>query len=248
MTYSTAAKFSAGYETKNSVGENKTQDVMYDENVRKLKFKFDINKLKEALDQVLAIADVDRTNQISLTHAPSYKKHPDGPYYQGNASLAYEYVARPANKGLGIDRKLREKFLFERAFCEFIPTLKHTYFYHVYKELSTEYNLGRMRIMKLIPTQCYTWHMDVTEHLHVPIHSNPGNKLVIGDNTYYLPADGSSYITDTTKFHTAFNGGMEDRFNILINLRDTLDSDEIETTRSRWIYDKDVIRYRFHKT
>ena len=104
-----------------------------------------------------------------------------------------------------------------------------------------------MRLMKLIPAKCYTWHMDPTEHIHVPILSNPGNKLVIGDNTYSLPADGSTYITDTTKFHTAFNGGREDRFNLLINLLDGMDTNDIEKERSEWCRDVDVIRYSFHE-
>ena len=241
-------KWSAGYEYRDGVGEHKTQDNMYDDNVRKLEFKFDIEKLKEALKQLLEMADINRDGQLSITHAPDEKPHPDSIHYQGNGSLAYEWINRRDGK-IGVERKFRDKVLSERAFTEFIPTLKHTYFYEVYKTLSTEYKLGRFRIMKLLPTQCYTWHMDITEHIHVPIHSNPGNKLVIGNNTYYLPADGSSYITDTTKFHTAFNGGMEDRFNILINLRDglpDLPKEEEEAERLRWVYDKDVIRYRFH--
>jgi hypothetical protein len=77
--------------------------------------------------------------------------------------------------------------------------------------------------------------------------SNPGNKLVIGDNTYYLPADGSTYITDTTNFHTAFNGGREVRYNILINILDGMDTDEIEMERSKWVFDKDVIMYKFNE-
>ena len=133
---------------------------MYDENVRKLKFKFDIDELKDSLKLVLEIADVDRTNQLSLTYAPDEKPHPDGKYYQGNGSLCYEWIAKPPGE-FGVDRRMRDKVLSERAFTEFIPDLKHTYFYEVYKELSTEYKLGRMRIMKLVPTQCYTWHMDV---------------------------------------------------------------------------------------
>ena len=243
MEHSLRPKWSAGYEPRDSVGEHKTQDVMYDENVRKLKFKFDIEKLKIALDQVLEISDVDRTAQVCLTYSPTQKSHPDGPMYQGSGSLAYEYYATND----GIKSRLRDEYPPERSFTEFVPEFKHTYFYDVWKELSTEYKLGRMRLMKLIPAKCYTWHMDPTEHIHVPILSNPGNKLVIGDNTYSLPADGSTYITDTTKFHTAFNGGREDRFNLLINLLDGMDTNDIEKERSEWCRDVDVIRYSFHE-
>ena len=40
MEHSVRPKWSAGYELKDGVGEHKNQDNMYDENVRKLKFKF----------------------------------------------------------------------------------------------------------------------------------------------------------------------------------------------------------------
>ena len=242
-TITNGIKWSAGYEYRDGVGEHKTQDNMYDDNVRKLEFKFDIEKLKTALDQVIDIADVNRTGQLCLTYSPTHKPHPDGSMYQGAGSLSYEYYATTD----GIKSRLRDVYPPERSFTEFVPEFKHTYFYDVFKELSTKYKLGRMRFMKLIPTQCYTWHMDPTEHIHVPILSNPGNKLVIGDNTYYLPADGSAYVTDTTKLHTAFNGGRETRYNLLINILDGMDSDEIERERSEWCRDVDVIRYNFYE-
>ena len=63
-TITNGIKWSAGYEYRDGVGEHKTQDNMYDDNVRKLEFKFDIEKLKTALDQVIDIADVN----LSLIH------------------------------------------------------------------------------------------------------------------------------------------------------------------------------------
>ena len=45
-TVANGIKWSAGYEYKDGVGEHKTQDNMYDDNVRKLEFKFDTEKLK----------------------------------------------------------------------------------------------------------------------------------------------------------------------------------------------------------
>ena len=242
MEHSVRPKWSAGYELKDGVGEHKNQDNMYDENVRKLKFKFDIEELKKALEQVLEHSDINRVNQLCMTYSSQYPQHPDGDEYQGNGSLIYEYYATSD----GVKSRLKE-YQPEHTFTEFVPAYKHTYFYHVWKELSKEYKLGRMRLMSLHPAECYTWHMDPTEHIHVPILSNPGNKLVIGDNTYYLPADGSTYITDTTKFHTAFNGGKEHRYNILINLLNDMQSLEVEKERTEWCGNVDVIRYRFHE-
>ncbi len=240
-TVTNGVQWSSGYEYRDSVGENKTQDNMYDDNVRKLEFKFDIDKLKLALEQILPITNINKLDQICLTYAPDIFPHPDGDEYQGLGSLYYEYY----EVGNGVKSRVRESYPHEIAFTDFVPKFKHTYLYDVYKELSTKYRLGRMRLMKLVPTQCYTWHMDVTEHIHVPILSNPGNKLVIGNNTYYLPANGSTYITDTTKFHTAFNGGREDRYNLLINILDGMDK-AVEMERSQWTIDNDVIRYKFN--
>ncbi len=243
-TITNGVKWSAGFEYRDAVGENKTQDNMYDDNVRKLEFKFDIEKLKIALDQVLEISDINRMDQLCLTYSKNASVHPDGQEYQGSGAIAYEWYAVG---NAGTSSRVRDTYPLERSFTNFVDKYKHTYFYEVFKELSTKYTLGRMRIMKLVPTQCYTWHQDPTEHIHVPIMSNPGNKLVIGDNTYYLPADGSTYITDTTNFHTAFNGGREVRYNILINILDGMDTDEIEMERSKWVFDKDVIMYKFNE-
>ena len=242
MEHSVRPKWSAGYELKDCVGEHKNQDNMYDENVRKLKFKFDVEELKGALEEVLEHSDINKVDQLCMTYSSQYPQHPDGDEYQGSGSLFYEYYA--TTEGV---KNRRKNYQPERTFTEFVPAYKHTYFYHVWKELSKEYKLGRMRLMCLRPSECYNWHMDPTEHIHVPILSNPGNKLVIGNNTYYLPADGSTYITDTTKFHTAFNGGKEHRYNILINLLDDMQSLEVEKERIEWCHSVDVIRYRFRE-
>ena len=90
-TVANGMKWSAGYEHRDGVGEHKTQENMYDENVRKLEFKFDIEKLKKALNEVLRLSDIKRLDQICLTYAPTFPPHPDGHEYQGAGSLIYEY-------------------------------------------------------------------------------------------------------------------------------------------------------------
>jgi hypothetical protein len=42
--------------------------------VHKLDFKFDVKKLNESLDWILEQADIDRVNQLCLTHARSATK------------------------------------------------------------------------------------------------------------------------------------------------------------------------------
>ena len=75
-TVTNGIKWSAGYEYRDGVGEHKTQDNMYDDNVRKLEFKFDIDKLKLALEQILPITNINKMDQICLTYAPDIFPHP----------------------------------------------------------------------------------------------------------------------------------------------------------------------------
>ena len=77
-----------------------------------------------------------------------------------------------------------------------------------------------MRIMKIHPLHCLTWHRDTAKRIHIPIISNPGNKLAIEDSVIDLPATGQAYMVDTTKYHSAFNAGLEDRYNLLCTLHE----------------------------
>ena len=191
---------------------------MNDKNVQKLDFQFDAKELKKALEWVLKDADINRVNQLCLTYAPSVKKHPDDYYYQGAGSLKYEYYA--TNEG--VKRKMRDPELKETDFTHFIDKIKHTYFYEVYKHLNSQFEIGRMRIVKVHALNCLTWHRDPSKRIHIPIITNPHNKLVIEDSVHYLPGEGNSYLVDTTKFHSAFNAGTEHRYNLLSVTLDNL--------------------------
>ena len=190
----------------------------YDDNVQKLNFHFDVGKLKQSLDWVLENADINRVNQLCLTYAPHIKPHPDGYYYQGAGSLLYEYYATTN----GVKRKMRDPKLRETDFFEFIDEVKHTYFYDVFKELNTQFEIGRMQIVMVHACHCLTWHRDPSKRIHVPIVTNSGNRIVVGDKVYFLPADGSAYLVDTTQHHSAFNGGIEHRYNLLCTILDDL--------------------------
>ena len=40
----------------------------------------------------------------------------------------------------------------------------------------------------------------------------------IEDTGFHIPSDGNIYITDNTKYHTAINGGEEDRIHLVATL------------------------------
>ena len=56
---------------------------------------------------------------------------------------------------------------------------------------------------------------DPEPRLHIPIYTNPGAIMVVDQVAKHLPADGSVWITNNTKYHNAFNGGEENRVHLV---------------------------------
>ena len=63
--------------------------------------------------------------------------------------------------------------------------------------------------------QCYNAKSTKLSRLHIPIITNPGCLMVIDKVAQHMPADGSVWITNNTKYHNAFNGGEEDRIHLV---------------------------------
>ena len=74
--------------------------------------------------------------------------------------------------------------------------------------------LGRVRILLKEPRSTLSWHRDPEPRLHIPIISNPGCLMVIDNVAKHMPADGSVWVTNNTKYHNAFNGGEENRIHL----------------------------------
>ena len=70
------------------------------------------------------------------------------------------------------------------------------------------------------PRTTLSWHRDPEPRLHIPIITNPGCLQVIENVAKHLPADGSVWITNNTKYHNAFNGGEENRVHLVACLTD----------------------------
>ncbi len=178
--------------------------------VIKLPFKFDIDKLIEAWDYVTDTNNFDHEGfdgggQLGLVTS-ELEYEGKNPWYECTGSMHHLY------------RDEGKRQLEEKDFIVFNPLLEDTYFYYVYNELSTMYDIGRVRLMNFPSKMCLSWHMDLNERIHVPIITNSGCHLVIENNVYHLPADGSSYIADVTPPHTAFNGGWDNRYNLLLDV------------------------------
>ena len=92
---------------------------------------------------------------------------------------------------------------------------KDTYFKEVFDVLSSKYKLGRVRILLKEPRSTLSWHRDPEPRLHIPLITNPGCLMVIDNVAKHMPADGSVWVTNNTKYHNAFNGGEENRVHLV---------------------------------
>jgi len=106
----------------------------------------------------------------------------------------------------------------ESNYTEICELFKNTYVEEIYNEISKRWKIGRFRFLMKPPRSCLSWHRDPEKRLHLPIVTNPGCRMVIEDESFHMPADGSLYITDNTKYHNFFNGGEVDRIHIVATL------------------------------
>ena len=106
----------------------------------------------------------------------------------------------------------------EKEFSEICEPFRNTYIEKVYKIIQSEWQIGRMRFLMKPPRSCLSWHRDPEKRLHIPIITNPGCRMVIENESFHMPADGSIYITDNTKYHNFFNGGEIDRLHLVSTL------------------------------
>ena len=178
----------------------------------KQNIKFDIDKLKEAYQEILKIkgfegvAGVSNFGAISLTQIPG---DPDS--IKGHKARGI-FWTKPNGSGKEV---VRDEMINEEAYSEFIDEYKETYFKEVFDALSSKYKLGRVRILLKEPRSTLSWHRDPEPRLHIPIITNPGSIMVIDNVAKHLPADGSVWITNNTKYHNAFNGGEENRIHLV---------------------------------
>tara|TARA_B100000029_G_C17563918_1_gene954415 strand:- start:192 stop:767 length:576 start_codon:yes stop_codon:yes gene_type:complete len=112
----------------------------------------------------------------------------------------------------------RLKKIDEDSYTELCEPFKKTYVEEIYKEIKKRWNIGRFRFLMKPARSCLSWHRDPEKRLHIPIITNPGCRMVIEDQSFHMPADGSIYITDNTKYHNFFNGGEIDRIHLVATL------------------------------
>jgi len=184
---------------------------------QKQELKFDINKLRSACDQVLIIKGFDTSLGIPHFAGISLNQIPGNPDSIKGHNARGVYWTKPYETEKEVKRDVNIK---EHKYTQFIEDFKNTYFKKVYNELSKRYKLGRVRLLLKEPRSTLSWHRDPEPRLHIPIYTNPGSIMVIESVAKHLPADGSVWATNNTKYHNAFNGGEENRVHLVACLLD----------------------------
>ena len=182
--------------------------------IQKLDLKFDIKQLRDAFKQCVASVEFQGGMQDQGFAAIPVTRRPGQTTWTEN-DLSGRYWIR------GDDRyveEAREDLVAENQFSELNPSLRGTYFEHVFTELTERFPIGRTRILSKPQYNCNSWHRDPEPRLHIPILSNPGSVFIVNHHATHLPADGSVYFTDTRGYHTALNGGDDNRVHLVAAL------------------------------
>ena len=174
--------------------------------------KFDIIKLKQACDEVLKIKGFDTSLGIPHFAGIPLNQIPGDPDSVKGNNVRGIYWTKPDSTGVEVQR---ESKIDEHKYTEFVDDFKNTYFKEVYDQLTKIYKLGRMRLLLKEPRSTLSWHRDPEPRLHIPIYTNPGAIMVVDNVAKHMPADGSVWITNNTKYHNAFNGGEENRVHLV---------------------------------
>jgi hypothetical protein len=188
------------------------QKILDFSDFQKQNIKFDILKLQEAYRQIITTRKFDDGGGISHFGAICLTRKPGDPESIKGSKARGIYWTKPGKSGAEVSRDIK---IDESEYSEFIPDYENTYFKEVFDVISSKYKLGRVRILLKEPRSTLSWHRDPEPRLHIPIITNPGCLMVIDNVAKHMPADGSVWITNNTKYHNAFNGGEENRIHLV---------------------------------
>ena len=193
--------------------ESKREEKLLNFNdFQKLNLSFDINKLRESYKQIIKNKKFDNAGGISHFGAICLTRIPGNPESIKDNKSRGLYWTKPDTSGKEVSR---DTAIDERAYTELVPEFKNTYFKEVIDIISSKFRLGRVRILLKEPRSTLSWHRDPEPRLHIPIITNPGCLMAIDNVAKHMPADGSVWITNNTKYHNAFKGGEENRVHLV---------------------------------
>ena len=201
-------------DSKNIINLNskREQKFLNFNDFQKQNLNFDISKLQKAYKEIIKIKKFETAGGVSHFGAICLTRVPGDPESIKGDKARGLYWTKPDKSGNEVSRDVA---IDESSYTELVPEFKNTYFKEVIEALSSKYKLGRIRILLKEPRSTLSWHRDPEPRLHIPIITNPGCLMVINNVAKHLPADGSVWVTNNTKYHNAFNGGEENRVHLV---------------------------------
>jgi len=182
---------------------------------------FDVAELNKAVDELIKIRPFENkppkngllySNAICL----NYDEKELDEWFGGN--VRGKYWTKPDSS---FEEMEREPYVDESRYTLFNEKLNDTYFKYVYDKINEFFEIGRCRVIKMPQRTTLSWHRDPEKRLHIAIKTNHGARMFIEHTGYHIPADGNIYVTDNTKYHTAINGGEEDRIHLVATVLGT---------------------------
>ena len=186
-------------------------ELNYDDFYQVPELKFDISKLRNDLEVIL---DKKRFETPGVTHfgaIPLNQVPNDEDSIKGN-NIRGKYWTIADESGTEVARDID---IDETKYTQLVPEFEKTYFKEVFDVLRSKFKLGRVRLLLKEPRSVLSWHKDPECRLHIPIVTNAGCSMVIENVAKHLPADGSVWITNNTKYHNFFNGGEQARVHLV---------------------------------
>jgi len=176
--------------------------VKMEEFINKLDLTIDPNKLRSDIEYILDLYPWIKHNQIGLRHRPG-----ENPWTDAHGSLI--------DKTTGIRRA------FEKDFTEWNPLIP-VYLKSCLEKLKDQYSieLGRIRIMRLLPNRGLSVHNDDEVRFHLVLKTNLKSYFFeVNDNVpvgHHIPADSHFYKIDTRRTHFVYNGGDDERIHLVV--------------------------------
>ena len=154
--------------------------------------------LDKILTELDSISELSKHNQVMLQTVQGCTD----PLY-GTGSLLQDHNGTMEER-VNLVREIEKEFI--------VPMFRGlVYTNAVLKDLG----MYRSRVMIMKPKECYSYHVDPTPRIHIPLITNADCFFVIEDEVKRIPADGNHYYVDTTRKHTFVNASFEKRIHIV---------------------------------
>lgn len=134
------------------------------------------------------------------------------------------YISSPDGQTYNIDAmQFRLGKVQESDCCVVNGLFRGTVIEQIYHDLDRAYGVCRARILMMDPARrAYSYHVDFTPRLHIPIQTDDDCMFIVDDVVYRMPEVGHVYYLNTTLKHTALNLGRNERIHLVFSLKDIL--------------------------